>query len=198
VDSRLQRVGGTRLVHLRYGDAPRVARAIVDAEYKKARVYSRLVKDTPYVEIVRDGYYCVVIRGDDWKRIFPFLRYSDNSYQPVTPPLNEPPPVPSPQPNRVLPTPPVNPSGGLVSFLDGFPFSEYSKIQKLLTTTTVSRTDAPIGPGVSLSGTPLDGESVFLVATQQQDVFDFRQNALYAKLVPLLQKLFPTDFPTRF
>jgi hypothetical protein len=195
MDSRLQRVGGTRLVHLRYSDAPRVALAIVDAEFGKARVFSGLSHDTLYVEFVRDKFYTVVVRGDDWKRIFPFLRYSDALYKPVIPPANQPPPIPSPQPNRTMQQPPENPAGGLTSFLEGFAFDEYAKIQRLLTTTSVNSTDSLSPPGVPLSQAT---DGVDLIPQKfQTDFSDFRQATMYNSMVALLQQLFPTDFPTR-
>jgi len=197
MDSRLQRVGGSRLVSLRYSDAPRVAQAIVDSAFGLAKVFSGLSHGVTYVEFIKDRHYTVVVRGDDWRKIFPFLRYSSNAYRPVTPPENQPPPILSPQPNRVMQPPPENPAGGLTSFLAGFPFDEYSKIQKLLTTTKINSLEAPLGSGVPLHPKAADGWEL-LPPQQQTDMSDFRMASMYNQLVPLLQKLFPTDFPTTY
>jgi hypothetical protein len=92
--SRWIRVGGRRLLPLTYSDVPRVAQAITDAIRGKARVTSGISGDTPFVKFVRDQSYVVVIRGDDWRKIFPFFRYSTDQYEPVIPPLNQPDPIP--------------------------------------------------------------------------------------------------------
>jgi hypothetical protein len=197
MDSRLQLINGQRLAHIRRSDAPRVAQAIVDAEYKLARVRSGLSHDTPYLEFTRDSAYTVVVRGDDWRKIFPFLRYSEDSYRVVIPPANVPPPIPSPQPNRVMPSPPQNPAGGLQSFLEDFPFDQYSQIQKLLTTTTINRMDAPVGSSLALN--PLPADSVYLAPGQSRfNAMTQQQADLYNRVVSLLEQLFPQDFPTTF
>jgi len=196
MDSRLQRVGGTRLVHLRYSDAPRVAQALVDALGGRARVLSGQAQDVPYVEFVRDQAYTVVIRGDDWRRIFPFLRYGTSLYRPVDPPPNQPAPIPSPQPNRVMQPPPENPSGGLVSFLEGLPFDEYSKIQDLLTMFAANPLEAPAGAGKPLRPEP--NPPSLLPPEVQSDGVAFRDTDMYNRFVIILQRLFPTDFPTRY
>jgi len=196
VDSRLQRIGGTRLVHIRYSDVPRIAQAIVDAVGGRARVLSGLSHDVPYLEFIKDQAYTVVVRGDDWRKIFPFLRYSSNAYKPVIPPSNQPPPIPSPQPNRVMEAPPVNPAGGLQSFLEGFPFDEYSKIQRLLTTLSVNNIDKQTLP--SKASYPLPDASSLIPPEHRKDSSSFSDAALYNQLVVVLQQLFPTDFPTTY
>jgi hypothetical protein len=193
MDSRLQPISGHRLVHLRRSDAPRVAQAIVDAELGRARVVLGLHHDVPYVQFIRDGFYAVVVRGDDWKKIFPFFRYSLSGYNPVTPPPNPPPPIPSPQPNRVRQPPPVSPANGLTSFLENLPFDQYSKIQNLLTTTSIDHLGA-LGLGASLD----PPEEVYEVnpPERRMDATDSSSTALYNRVVALLEQLFPEDFPT--
>ena len=186
MDSRLRRVGGARLTHIRYSDVPRVAQAIIDGMAGRARVLS----GRSYVEFVRDQAYTVVVRADDWRKIFPFLRYSSASYRPVIPPDNQPAPIMSPQPNRTMQPPPENPAGGLKSFLE-FPFDEYSKIQKLLTTIALTRADRPRSG--SFNSYP---EPVCFEPPQQRTDFSYTDTQLYNKLVHVLQELFPTDFPT--
>lgn len=189
MDSRLKRVGGTRLVHLRYSDAPRVARAILDAFDRKATVYSGLSHDTPYVEFVHPNLYTVVVRGDDWKRIFPFLRYGSGRFTPVDPPGIKPPRIPSPQPNRDMEQPPVSPSGSLRSFLDHFDYFEYRKIQGLLTASRLSQE-----PRRSDQRSTGLGGSDWIPQPRHNDGIDVE---VYNRLVDILQQLFPTDFPTK-
>jgi hypothetical protein len=193
MDSRLRRVGGKPLKHLRRSDAPRVAQAITDYLCGGARVLSGIAGDTSYVEFVKDKSYTVAIRGDDWRKVFPFLRYSSNDYTPVEPPGNPPEPVLSPQPNRTMQPPPENPGGGLRSFLDKLPFHEYQQIQRLLSTLSVDSLDRlrvesrPSRPAVY----PTD-----LYPTDQRRDAILKDGYLYEGLVLLLQALFPDDYPT--
>jgi len=196
MDSRLQRVGDSRLFHLHYSDAPRVAQAIVDAIAGDARVLVGSSHDVRFVKFVRDKVYTVVVREDDWGKIFPFLRYSTASYNPVIPPNNQPSSIPSPQPNNVMQPPPVNPDGGLRSFLEGLSFDEYSKIQRLLTIMSVDNIDRqllPVKPLHCFSDAPS-----LVPPEQRTDTSSFYNRDLYNKMVVILQKLFPTDFPTAF
>jgi hypothetical protein len=159
-------------------------------------VFSGQIGDVPYIEFNRDGVYSVIIRGDDWRKIYPFFRYSSDAYRPVTPPLNEPPPIPAPQPNRVMPPPPVNPAQGFRSFLEGFAFDEYSKIQRLLTTFNVPSVDRPTRPY-----RPTRSQEVppsLIPPEHKTDSDALYETEVYNKLVEVLQQLFPTDFPTRF
>lgn len=196
MDSRLQRVGGTRLTHIRYSDVPRVAQAIMDAMDGRARVLSGLSHDTPYIEFVRPKFYTVVVRGDDWRKIFPLLRYSASSYRPVIPPANQPPPVMSPQPNRTMQPPPVNPAGGLRSFLDGFSFAEYAKLQRVLTTMSLTNVDQP-HPAWKPT-TPYPDPTSLIPPERQLDSTSYHDTTVYNRLVEVLQQIFPTDYPTRF
>lgn len=197
MDSRLQRVGGDRLAHLRYSDAPKVAQAIVDAIDGRARVLSGQSHDTAYVQFVRDKSYSIAIRRDDWRKIFPFFRYSAAAYRPVIPPSNQPPPVVSPQPNRTMQQPPENPAGGLKSFLDGLPFPEYSKIQKLLTVLAFKDFEKPSSWARTSVYTDQNATSL-IPQEQRKDFSELPSNALYNKLVHVLQQLFPVDFPTTY
>lgn len=191
MDSRLQRVGGQRLAHLMYSDAPRVAQAITDAMMGRARVLSGMSHDTPYVEFVRPNAYTVVVRGDDWRVIFPFLRYGSGNFTPVVPPPNQPALIPSPQPNRLRQPSPVNPGPGLRSFLENFPFDQYSKIQKLLTVSNLT-SDRPT-PNY-LASNPVQPPISLTPPEQRADGYDSLEP--YNHLVGILQQLFPTDYPT--
>jgi hypothetical protein len=152
----------------------------------RARVLSGLSHDTPYLEFVRQNVYTVVVRGDDWKLIFPFLRYGSGDFTPVIPPPNPPPLIPSPQPQRLRVPSPVNPGKGLRSFL---PFDVYSKIQRLLTTSNLNE-ERPVTYKASIPVLP----SVPLVPPVQR--VDGNAEEPYNRLVGILQQLFPTDFPT--
>ena len=155
---------------------------------------SGMSHDMPYVEFVKDRAYTVVVRGDDWRLIFPFFRYSTTAYNPVIPPANQPPPIMSPQPNRTMQQPPENPAGGLKSFLDGMPFEVYSKIQKLLTTLSINDFDKPM-PAFKASRPILDPSS-WIPQERRPDYSSYSSAILYNKLVELLQELFPRDYPT--
>jgi hypothetical protein len=90
--------------------------------------------------------------------------------------------------------PPVNPAGGLQSFLEGFQFDEYSKIQKLLTTINLGGVDHP-SPAWRPS-TPFPDPPSLIPPQQRTDSFSYTDTVLYNRLVQVLQQLFPTDFPT--
>jgi hypothetical protein len=194
MDSSLRRVGGKPLKHLRYNDVPRVAQAITDFFCGGARVTSGVSGDTPYVQFTKDKAYTVVIRGDDWRRIFPFLRYSSNDYSPVVPPGNQPDPILSPQPNRTMQVPPDNPGKGLRSFLSQLPYYEYEQIQKLLTMLELDEVDKPRVQ--SRPSRPLPYPTHLYPTGQRQDA---GLNAgFYNQIVLVLQQLFPVDYPTTY
>jgi hypothetical protein len=92
---------------------------------------------TPFIEFVYPGQYSVVVRGDDWRKIFPLVRHGAGAFHPVDPPSLPPKPIPSPQPNRLMPPPPLNPGDGFTSFLSYFTWEEYTQLQQL---TTLART----------------------------------------------------------
>lgn len=194
MDSRLSTVGGSRLVPLMYSDAPRVAQAIVDAKNGIAKILLGKFGDIPYVEFIRKNSYTVIIRGDDWQKIFPFFRYSSNSYSPVDPPVDPPEPIMSPQPNRTMQPPPVNPAGGLNSFLDGMPYADYRKIQNLL---TVLSTNDMERKGLSFlpSNPDLEDPNYWVFPEHRVDL-TYDDRLLYDRLVYVLRQLFPANFPS--
>jgi len=184
-------VSGQRLVPLLYSDAPRVAQALVDKLLGRAKVFSGVVGSTPYIEFRYPGAYSVVIRGEDWRRIFPFVRYGSGYFHPVTPPAIRPDPIPSPQPNRTMQVPPEKPGDGFTSFLSFFTWDEYSAIQRLLPMTNVGREakgtaykpSNPVPDPIEINPPPR--------RTDQSGMPD-----VYDRLVEILQHLFPKDFPT--
>lgn len=190
MDSRLKTVRGSRLAHLLYSDAPRVAQALVDKLRGRAKVFSGVVGSTPYIEFRAPG-YSVVIRGDDWRKIFPFIRFGSGYFHPVIPPATQPDPIPSPQPNRVRPAPPENPGDGFTSFLGFFTWDEYSTIQRLLPISNVGRDRL----GLSYMATRPVPEP-FVINPPPRRTDQFEMSDVYDRLVAVLQKLFPRDFPT--
>jgi hypothetical protein len=193
MDSRLQRIGGSRPTHVRRSDVPRLAQAIVDAAKGRAQVRSGKLRDTSFVEFVRPRSYTVVVRGDDWRKIFPFFRYSTTVFQPVIPPGNPPSAVVSPQPNRVMQPPPEKPSAGLRSFLDRLRYDEYQKIQGLLT--MLSAGESPSLPFKPSRGIP---DASHLIPSEKREGTLTQEDMFFNRLVLVLQELFPVDYPTRF
>jgi len=191
MSSRLRKVGGGRLVHLRYSDAPRVAQAILDAMEGRAQVVHGVAGDTHYLQFVRKGGYKITIRKDDWLKIFPFVRYSTKNFTPVIPPGNKPAAIPSPQPNRLMQVPPESPDDGLTSFMEGLPYDEYRKVQELMTTLSLGTYRQDVLQEFEENPPALYPlEKDFDGPVYHRDIF-FR-------LVYVLQRLFPTDFPTTF
>jgi len=184
-------VNGQRLVHLLRSDAPRVAQALVDKLLGRAKVFSGVVGRTPYIEFVYPRVYSVVIRWDDWEKIFPLIRYGSGFFQPVIPPDAPPDPIQSPQPDRTMPVPPVNPGEGFTSFLSFFTWDEYAQIQRLLTISNVGR--EAIVPGFKASN-PLPEPVSLNPPTRRTDQSGMPD--VYDRLVDMLQQLFPNDFPT--
>lgn len=191
MDSRLKTVSGQRLAHLLYSDAPRVAQALVDKLLGRAKVYVGVMGSTPYLEFVCPGAYSVVIRGDDWRKIFPLVRYGSGYFQPVIPPARQPDPIPSPQPNRTMPAPPENPGEAFTSFLSFFTWDEYTLIQRLLTMSNVG--SEPKSPGYKPSRLVPDPVPLN-PPTRRTDQAGMPE--VYDRLVDMLQQLFPQDFPT--
>jgi hypothetical protein len=92
--------------------------------------------------------------------------------------------------------PPVSPTDSLCSFLEGFSFDTYSKIQNLLTVLSDDDLDRQVPP---FRRTRIYPEATpWLPPEQRTDTSDFYNTMLYNKLVPILQKLFPVDFPTTY
>ena len=192
---RLKRIAGGRLSRIRKSDVPRIAQAIIDFSHGKCRVMSGIFVDTPYVQFVRDRTYSIAIRGDEWSKIYPFFRYSTARYQPVQPPGNKPPPIPSPQPNRLMEVPPESPDGGLQSFLQHLPYSEYVKIQELLTMLSMDDWDPKAIQAKPSKNLPYP--TSVQPARQRADGF-FTDTVFYNRLVAVLEQLFPVDYPTTY
>lgn len=191
MDERLTQVSGQRLVHLLRSDAPRVARALVDKMQGRATVHSGVAGTTPFVEFVRPGIYSVVIRLDDWRRIFPLIRYGSGDFRPVVPSDGPPALVAAPQHQRLANPPPDNPGPGFTSFLAHFSWDEYTLIQRLLTMTNVAV--EPKGVGAKPLNAPVDPVS-FNPPTRLSDQSSWKSD-VYERLVGMLQLLFPQDFP---
>lgn len=197
MDARLWLINGVRATRLRRSDLPKVAQAIVDFERGRAEARAGYVRETAYVNLRRKNAYDVVIRGDDWAKIVPFLRNSSSRFTPKIMPPEQPPPVLSPQPNRVMQPPPPNPSVGQQSFLEGFDYATLAKIEALLTTTTVDALEGPSLPSKPMNpvGNGIRIEFPGLYAAPV-DSLDQQQKSLYDRVLALLEQLFPEDFPT--
>lgn len=194
MSSRLWQINGKRLTKLRRDDLPRVAQAIVDAELGRAEIRTGRSRETSYVNIHKQGVYDVVLRGDDWARIAPFLRNSTPAFQPPPPPPPNPPaPIPSPQPKTVMVPPPPLPANGLTSFLEGFDFPTLSRIQGLLSTAQISSfKNSSAGllnplPNPTSLNPPATGGAV-----------NFNEQRFFENVLDLLNALFTEKFPTSF
>lgn len=174
MDARLWTINGKRLTHLRREDLPSVAQGIVDVERGRATVRTGITRDTPYVILAREKVYEVVVRGDDWVKVVPFLRNTSTPFRVVTPSSLSPSPVPSPQPKRVMQPAPQGPYSSLTSFLQGLEYPDLREIQGDLSTESI--------PPLIPSG-PLPSASL------QKDPF-------YLRVLGLLERLFPETFPT--
>lgn len=181
----LYRLGGTRLVHLNASDAPRVARALLDAKQGLARVTSGVMGHVPYLLLERPGIYSVAIRGDDWQKIYPFFRYEKTAYTAVQPPTLEPDPIPNPhRPDRVMKVPRVNPGPGLHSVLEALPYDDYVTVQQLL---SANRTNE--------NPVRLDKRAGGVSTKPPRHDLDGLYGEGYNRWVTLLEQLFPKDFP---
>jgi hypothetical protein len=191
MDARLTKVDGHRLVHLLRSDAPRVAQALVDKMIGRAQVHAGVVGRIGYVEFVYPGVYSVVIRADDWRKIFPLIRYGSGEFSPIPALVTPPALVPSPQGDRPMNPAPLNPGAGYTSFLAFFTWEETQRIQRLLTMSNVGR-DAPSRSRNAFETAPAP---VPLVPPERRT----DQSAMpdvYDRLVGMLQQLFPLDYPT--
>jgi hypothetical protein len=77
MDARLWTlVGGHRPETLKRPDLPKVAKAIVAYMRKlDIQVYAGQAHDTSYVAFVANkGLFTVVVRGDDWQKIMPYIQ----------------------------------------------------------------------------------------------------------------------------
>jgi hypothetical protein len=197
MDSRLWRVNGRRPSKLRRNDLPQVAQAIVDAELGRAEVRVGHVRGASFVNIHKKNTYDIVVLGEDWAKIVPFLRNSTTAFTPPPPPpAYPPPPIPSPQPKTMMQPPPPLPANGLTSFLEGFDFPTLSQIQGLLSTEQISGQDiASPGAGI-LNPKPTPPSLSPPVASV--GALNFNEQRFYQKTLDLLNALFPERFPTSF
>jgi len=88
MDSRLPRFHGQRLVHVRRGDCPVLALAIVGATRKLGVLVERTVYDTTPVVYLHGRGIDIVVRAEDWVKVLPYLR--DGTFNPEISPLQPP------------------------------------------------------------------------------------------------------------
>ena len=201
MDARLWTINGKRLTNLRRSELQQVARAIVDGEQGLATASRGRTRGVDFIRIKRKGAYDVLIRSEDWDKLIPFLRNSSNSFEPVFLPPNPPAPVLSAQPNRTIAPTQESPSGGR-SFVSKFDYQTQRQILNLLTTTTITRMDAPNLPARTLHnnkqspalnpGPPPPPSLTVKPASE----LDMRDKQFYDRVLNLLVELFPEDFPT--
>jgi hypothetical protein len=86
VDCRLNRFNEIRLERITKVDLPELARAIVAFQRKQCQVSSGVSRNVSYVRLFGDGVN-VIIRGDDWNLILPFL--IDGTLDPLLTPLSQ-------------------------------------------------------------------------------------------------------------
>jgi hypothetical protein len=79
MESRWQTVHGLRLASLTSHELPELARAIVAYERKRIAAQKGQLRDITYVRLFGDGIH-VVVRGEDWDKILPYLK--DGSFNP--------------------------------------------------------------------------------------------------------------------
>lgn len=164
---------------------------MLDGLTGRARVSCGISGSTPYVQFLCPGVYSVLIRGDDWRKIFPLVRYGSGYFEPVNPPDTPPADILSPQPNRTMRPPPVTPGVGFTSFLQFFTWREYVQIQRLLTVNNLGSEPAAFQQSQGAPGPVwLDPPPLRLDQLAMRDV--------YGRLVGLLQYLFPTKIPTSY
>ena len=73
MDQRLFEVAGKRLERLTRADTPEVARALAAYYHRQAQVESGVLNEVTYVRLFNPGLINVVIRGDDWVKILPYV-----------------------------------------------------------------------------------------------------------------------------
>ena len=84
MEQRLWSLFGSRPETLKAPDLPNVARAIVGYMRGMCKVKAGCTHNTSYVLFKAQGFQ-VVIRGDDWAKIMPYLQ--DNTLSPPSEPL---------------------------------------------------------------------------------------------------------------
>ena len=80
MDARLSRIDGRRLSFLRRTDLPELARAIVGFERHQVQCAPDFVRETRIVRLRGPG-VDVIVRGEDWDKIVPYLR--DGTFNPL-------------------------------------------------------------------------------------------------------------------
>jgi hypothetical protein len=87
VDARLWSINGQRPEALKQTDLPNLARAIVAyMRHLDIAVHAGYVRNTSYVRFQGDkGSFQVLVRGDDWAKIVPYLK--DGTFSPPPEPL---------------------------------------------------------------------------------------------------------------
>lgn len=78
MDQSLLKIGGRRLTRLTRADTPAVAKVLTAYYRKQAQVNTGVLGEVTYVRLVSSGGTDVVIRGDDWVKILPYL--TDGSF----------------------------------------------------------------------------------------------------------------------
>lgn len=73
MDQRLSEVSGKRLERLTRADTPEVARALAAYYHRQAQVETGVLNEVTYVRLFNPGVLNVVIRGDDWVKILPYV-----------------------------------------------------------------------------------------------------------------------------
>ena len=201
MDEQLSQIGGKRLGKLRRPDLPQLAQAIVDAERGKCRATTGALKGKRFVNLRRKGGgYDVYVRGEDWDKIFPFLRNSASTFEPAPLPVEEPPPIPAVQANRLIEEARESPSGGR-SFIQGrLDYDTQRLVTDLLTTTSLkSEANLPSRPLVDQTPGPQINPPVppqVNSAVRTASALDMREEQARRRILDLLLQLFPEDFPT--
>ena len=73
MDQRLFKISGRRPERLTRADTPEVARALTAYYRRQAQVSRGVLNEVTYVRLVNPGVLDVVIRGDDWVKILPYV-----------------------------------------------------------------------------------------------------------------------------
>lgn len=198
MDARLWHIRKQRPVRLRQNDLPRVAEAILDVEKGRAVVRTGFVRGTSFVNLHRDNAYDVVIRGDDWAKIVPFLRNSGSLPTQYAPLPSVQPDVPSPQPNLMMRAPPPLPTNGLTSFLAGFDYGTMRNIVSVLNaapsidqleSNSLAKPSSSDSVGPTMTS-PLPGLQFPMASLDPQERLFFNQ------VLGVLYRVFRDRFPT--
>lgn len=74
MDQRLFKIAGQRPERLTQADTPAVARALTAYFRRQAQVTTGVLDGVQYVRLFNPGLFSVVVRGDDWAKILPYLK----------------------------------------------------------------------------------------------------------------------------